>query len=221
MMISIQRLQRTSPWSKICASRGFESVKPRCLLKICFRRTCLFAPEIWSSGAHQTPTIGGTRVESSSGFGGNGEIPWDPPGKVWKPRIFDKNCRKCHNLLGQVFFSFFKCLAFLPSNQSQWPCWQRVLVTNAQCRPRYQYRAKPLKSRLPYAKNKLSKRCQISNGSKMATVHCKRSTSAANPNRWVCWCFLNRWFHISSTCQSTLRSYIKKVRQFLILKLVE
>ena len=107
MMISIQRLQRTSPWSKICASRGFESVKPRCLLKICFRRTCLFTPEIWSSGAHQTPTIGGTRVESSSGFGGNGEIPWDPPGKVWKPRIFDKNCRKCHNLLGQVFFFLF------------------------------------------------------------------------------------------------------------------
>ena len=112
MMISIQRLQRTSPWSKICASRGFESVKPRCLLKICFRRTCLFAPEIWSSGAHQTPTIGGTRVESSSGFGGNGEIPWDPPGKVWKPRIFDKNCRKCHNLLGQVFFFFFQMSGF-------------------------------------------------------------------------------------------------------------
>lgn len=104
------------------------------------------------------------------GSGETGKFHGTRPEKSGSPEFLTKTAENVIICLDRFFFSFFKCLAFLPSNQSEWPCWQRVLVTNSQCRPRYQYRAKQLKSRLPYAKNKFSKRCQISNGSKMATV---------------------------------------------------
>ena len=141
MMISIQRLQRPMCLEsascgpvlgpKFCASRGFESVKPRCLLKICFRRTCLFAPEIRSWGAHQTPNpLVEPQGFSGSGFGGRfGEIPWDPPAKSLEAQNFwtktAENVTPNPICLDGAFF--FKCLAFLPSNQSEWPCWREFL----------------------------------------------------------------------------------------------
>lgn len=133
MMISIQRLQRTSPWSQ----HGHLGDLNR-----------------WSQGASWKSVSGGhvslhlrfevrgptkpqplvePRVFRVPCSGETGKFHGTRPEKSGSPEFLDKNCRKCHNLLGRFFF-FFKCLAFLPSNQSEWPCWQRVLVTNSQCR---------------------------------------------------------------------------------------
>lgn len=215
-------------------------MKPRCLLKICFRRTCLFAPEIRSWGAHQTPTIGGTQGFSGSGFGGNGEIPWDPPRKVWKPRIFGQKLPKMSPLIQSAWTGFFFQMSGFPTfkpkrvamlarvlvslvmgiTKTFYKGWSVVQVgklstfqglrflmlpqsffqrnSYSRCTfslrvrhefpvpARYQYRAKPLKSRLPYAKNKFSKRCQISNGSKMATK-IANDQPVQPSTRWVFW----------------------------------
>ena len=134
MMISIQRLQRTSPWSQHghlgdlnrwsqgaswkSVSGGHVSLHLRFEVRGPTKPQPLVEPRVFRVPCSaETGKFHGTRPEKSG-----------------SPEFLDKNCRKCHNLLGRFFFFFFKCLAFLPSNQSEWPCWQRVLVTNSQCR---------------------------------------------------------------------------------------
>lgn len=141
------------------------------------------------------PTWASRGFESVKPRWGDGEIPWDSPGKVWKPRIFGQKLPKMSQSAWTVLF-FFQMSGF-PTFKPK----RVAMLAKSSCHefpvpPRYQYRAKPLKSRLPYAKNKFSKRCQISNGSKMAT-EIANDQPVQPSTRWVFWCFLKRWFHIA------------------------